>query len=364
MKLRSLLADKIFLVVVSALTIGGLVFLSSASVALSENKFGTIYYFSLRHIFAILIGVALFLVIQTVSYRFWKKLALPLMVFSILLLFVILFTSLGFRSGGATRWLSIGPIFFQPSEIAKISFVLFLAWWFDREKRVHSFLFGFLPVTLAVSVMGVLLMLQPDLGTFLIIATTALVMYFVAGGSIRYSALFITLGATAFLLLALFVPYRFDRIRVYLNPETELLGIGYQVRQAAIAIGSGGFWGAGYGSSFQKQGFLPEPIGDSIFAVVAEEFGFLRAMIILLLFLMLLWRGILAAGAAPDFFAKLVVTGIITSIVAQAFVNMGSISGLLPLTGVPLPFISYGGTSIVATFIGMGIVYQIIRKSS
>src|SRR3990167_8028080 len=309
MKLRSLLADKIFLFVISALTVGGLVFVSSVYVALSENKFGTIYYFSLRHIFAILTGAALFLAIQTVSYRFWKKIALPLMVLSIILLSLILVTSLGFRSGGATRWLSMGPIFFQPSEIAKISFVLFLAWWFDRKDRADSFLFGFLPTALMLSAMGALLMLQPDFGTFLIITATALVMYF-------------------------------------------------------IAIGSGGFWGAGYGSSFQKQGFLPEPIGDSIFAVIAEEFGFLRVMVIPLLFLMLLWRGILAACAAPDFFSKLVVTGIITSIVAQAFVNMGSISGLLPLTGVPLPFISYGGTSLVATFLGIGIVYQIIRKSS
>ncbi|KKW22184.1 MAG: Stage V sporulation protein E (Required for spore cortex synthesis) [Parcubacteria group bacterium GW2011_GWA1_51_12] len=364
MKLRSLLADKIFLMVVLALTVGGLVFLSSASVALSENRFGTIYYFSLRHIFAILVGAALFLAIQTVPYRFWKKLALPLMAFSIILLSLVLFTSLGFTSGGATRWLSIGPIFFQPSEIAKISLVLFLAWWFDRKNRADSFLFGFLPTALILSAMGTLLMLQPDLGTFLIIATTALVMYFVAGGSIRYTVLFLLLGVIAFASLALIAPYRFDRITSYLNPEADPLGKGYQVRQAAIAIGSGGFWGAGYGSSFQKQGFLPEPIGDSIFAVIAEEFGFLRAMVIPFLFLMLLWRGILAAGATPDFFSKLVVTGIITSIVAQAFVNMGSISGLLPLTGVPLPFISYGGTSLVATFLGIGIVYQIIRKSS
>jgi len=364
MKLRSLLADKIFLFVISALTVGGLVFVSSASVALSENKFGTIYYFSLRHIFAILTGAALFLAIQTVSYRFWKKIALPLMVLSIILLSLILVTSLGFRSGGATRWLSMGPIFFQPSEIAKISFVLFLAWWFDRKDRADSFLFGFLPTALMLSAMGALLMLQPDFGTFLIITATALVMYFVAGGSVRYTVLFLLLGTIAFASLAWIAPYRFDRITSYLNPEADPLGRGYQMRQAAIAIGSGGFWGAGYGSSFQKQGFLPEPIGDSIFAVIAEEFGFLRVMVIPLLFLMLLWRGILAAGAAPDFFSKLVVTGIITSIVAQAFVNMGSISGLLPLTGVPLPFISYGGTSLVATFFGIGIVYQIIRKSS
>src|SRR3989344_2262373 len=273
MKLRSLLADKIFLFVISALTVGGLVFVSSASVALSENKFGTIYYFSLRHIFAILTGAALFLAIQTVSFRFWKKIALPLMVLSIILLSLILVTSLGFRSGGATRWLSMGPIFFQPSEIAKISFVLFLAWWFDRKDRADSFLFGFLPTALMLSAMGALLMLQPDFGTFLIITATALVMYFVAGGSVRYTVLFPPLGAIAFASLAWIAPYRFDRITSYLNPEADPLGRGYQMRQAAIAIGSGGFWGAGYGSSFQKQGFLPEPIGDSIFAVIARGFG-------------------------------------------------------------------------------------------
>lgn len=362
-KLRSFFADKVFLALIALFTVSGLLLLSSASVALSERKFGTIYYFTFRQLFAVLIGLGLFLIIQLIPYNFWKRAALPLMIVSLALLVLVLISPLGVTFGGAKRWLQLGWVLFQPAELVKVSLTLFLAWWFDRTRRASSFLYGFFPVAAMIALVGTLLMLQPDLGTFIIIATTAFVIYFVAGASLRHAALLIGLGLAAFLALTWIAPYRLNRILVFLDPAADPLGIGYQARQAAIAIGSGGFWGTGFGSSFQKQSLLPEPIGDSIFAVIAEEFGFLRVALIVFLFLVFLWKGISIAKAAPDLFSKLAVTGIIASIVAQAFVNIGSISGLLPLAGVPLPFISYGGTSIIAIFVGLGIVYQISKKS-
>lgn len=180
----------------------------------------------------------------------------------------------------------------------------------------------------------------------------------------RQILLVIGVGLIAAVILARLAPYRVDRLTVFLNPETDPQGIGYQVRQAAIAIGSGGFWGVGYGTSRQKYDVLPEPVGDSIFAVIAEEFGFLGSLIVVTLYLLFLWRGLRIAKHASDSFARLLTVGIAGTISAQAFIHIGAISGILPLTGIPLPFISYGGTALVIMLSELGVMYQIAKNSS
>jgi len=207
------------------------------------------------------------------------------------------------------------------------------------------------------------IILQPDLGTAIVIIVSSFCIYLVAGGRMWHILACIALGIIAVAILASAAPYRLNRITVFLHPETDPQGIGFQVRQAAISIGSGGFWGTGYGSAQQKPSFLPEPIGDSIFAIIAEEFGLVGGFSLVILYFALFARGVGIIRRTDDSFAKLAATGIMASIVIQAFINIGAISGLLPLTGIPLPLISYGGTSLIMTFGALGIVYQIAKSA-
>lgn len=355
--------DPVFLGIVSVMLVGGLFLLSSASVDVSQKLYGSVSYIALRQAFAILIGLAVFFAAQAVPYQFWRRIAPAIALVSLILLVLVLIPSIGVELHGARRWISLGLFTFQPSELAKLGLIFGLGWWFERiGGRVHTFTYGIIPFLATMGVVGGLMAAEPDLGTLGIMIAVALALYFAAGARLREIGFLIALGLIALFVLAYLAPYRFDRLKVFFQRDIDPQGIGYQVRQASIAIGSGGFWGLGYGASQQKSSNLPEPVGDSIFAVVAEEFGFLGAATTVILFLSLLWRGALIARRAPSIFAKLLVIGVVTSLVSQAFINIGSISGLLPLTGVPLPFISYGGTSIVITLAGLGVVYRIAKK--
>jgi len=210
---------------------------------------------------------------------------------------------------------------------------------------------------------SIFLIMQPDIGSLGVIIATAGIMYFLGGGRISQIITLLVFGGVIFYFLVKTAPYRLSRILVFLNPGLDPQGIGYQINQAFIAIGSGGFNGLGFGKSLQKFNYLPEPMGDSIFAIFAEELGFVGAAVLIAVFCFLFWRGLLIAKKIPDIFGKLLAAGISTSIVTQAFVNMAAISGLLPLTGIPLPFISYGGTSIITTLIGVGILLNISKHT-
>lgn len=356
--------EPFFLTILLVLLVGGLFLLSSASVHLSQRLYGSISYMVFRQALAALAGIAGFFLVQFVPYKYWRMAALPFMAIALVLLVLVFVPGIGLELKGASRWIQTGFGTFQPSEIAKLALVIFLAWWLDRKKgQIGSFRYGFLPFLVIMGLVGGLVVFEPDLGTFGVMAGTALLMFFVGGGRVTQVGALVALVLIAAVVLSFITPYRMARVNVFLNPELDPQGAGYQVRQAAIAIGSGGFWGVGYGNSQQKYNYLPEPVGDSVFAIVAEEFGFLGAAAVILLFLLLLWRGMLIARRAPDMFAKLLVTGIVSSIALQALINMGSISGLLPLTGIPLPFISYGGTSLAITIASLGIVYQIAKQS-
>lgn len=357
--------DKPLLYITLLLFAGGFLILASASTAQSIRNFNSIEYYSLRQLFyGGILGILVFLITQWVPYRFWKKIALPLMILSFILLALLFIPELSLTFGGARRWLSLGPITFQPSEILKLSFIIYLASWLDaRRKDVSSFSYGFIPFSLMLSIVGMFLVMQPDIGTLGVIAGTAALLYFLGGG--RVSQIF-TMGALGLVILYFLVqlaPYRLNRILVFWNPGLDPQGFGYQINQAFIAIGSGGFWGLGFGKSLQKYNYLPESMTDSIFAIFAEEMGFFGVLLLIATFGGLLWRGMVIAKNTDDVFGRLLASGLVLGIMVQAFINMAAISGLMPLTGIPLPFVSYGGTSLVITLASMGILMNISKHT-
>lgn len=356
--------DPLFLFLILALLGGGLFLLSSASVAISERLYGSSFFITLRQGFAALMGLFGFFLFQLIPYRFWKRTGVFWGVATVGILALVLVPAVGLKLNGARRWIDTGFFSFQPSEIAKLSLIVFLAWWIDkRAARPAAWWYGFIAFVAMMGLIAALMIAEPDLGTFGVMASTALLMFFAGGARAKEIAGLLVLGLLALGLVSYLAPYRLDRLTVFLRPGTDPQGIGYQTRQAAIAIGSGGFWGTGYGASRQKYDILPEPVGDSIFAIVAEEFGFLGSVVILSFYLLFLWRGFSIARYAPDSFGRLVVIGITGAVVFQALIHIGAVSGILPLTGIPLPFISFGGTALVIMLTGLGIVYQIAKQS-
>ncbi|MBI2640134.1 MAG: putative lipid II flippase FtsW [Candidatus Sungbacteria bacterium] len=354
--------DRPLFTVILLLVFSGVLIISSASVVISDRNFGTTYYYTLRHLLSLGIGLCALFITSRLPYKAWRKLALLLMVISLVLTALVFFPGVGFRHGGASRWLDVGFFSFQPSEFLKIALVIYLASWLssrrDSPKDTYR---AFLPFVVILGIVSVLLVLQPDIGTLLVVAFTATALYFLGGGKVSQIVSLFVLGMLSLAALVQLAPYRLARFAVFLNPDVDPSGIGYHIRQALIAIGSGGFWGRGYGQGLQKYNYLPEPIGDSIFAIAAEEFGFFGVMVLIGFFVFFVWRSILIARSAPDTFSKLIVAGFAASIGFQAFINMGAISGLLPLTGIPLPFISYGGTALITTLFATGIVLNVSR---
>ncbi|MFZ2299954.1 MAG: putative peptidoglycan glycosyltransferase FtsW, partial [Candidatus Moraniibacteriota bacterium] len=264
---------------------------------------------------------------------------------------------------GAARWVEIGPVSFQPSEVMKLSIILYLAAWLSSKGKTKAadFFEGFVPFLAILSIVGFLIIKQPDTGTLGLIFLISLSIFFASGANLLHMAS-LFFGGLAFLaILIKIAPYRLQRFLVFVNPEYDPQGSGYHVTQALLAIGAGGVFGAGLGQSRQKFNYLPEPVTDSIFAILGEEFGLIGTVIVVMLFLFVAWRGLRIARLAPDEFGRLVAVGIVSWIVFQAFINMGAISGLIPLTGIPLPFISYGGTSLAVLLASVGILLNISK---
>lgn len=362
---KSQAIDRHLFFLVMGLFVAGLLILTSASLALSYRNFGSIGWYALRQLlYGGGLGLVAMVITSRVPYRLWRTWAFPLLLFSFVLLALLFVPQLGFSAGGATRWLRLGPVSFQPSELLKLAFVIYLASWLDaRRREVASVSYGMIPFAIMISVVGIFLVMQPDIGTLVVIVATAGLLYFLGGGKTSQVITLAFLAIAMLYLLIQLAPYRFDRIRVFLNPGLDPQGKGYQITQASIAIGSGGFFGLGFGKGLQKYQYLPEPMGDSIFAIFIEEMGFLGAVGLVGLFFLLFAKGCSVAKNAPDVFGKLLATGIIIGIMTQAFVNMAAISGLLPLTGIPLPFVSYGSTSLAVTLASMGIVMNISRHA-
>ena len=358
--------DYVFLWTLGILIVFGILMLSSASSDLGKIKFNdTFYYLKHQIYYGLFPGIVGFLIASFVHYKKWQTYALYLLIGSVIALLLV-FTPLGIHSGGATRWISLGPISLQPAELLKLTFILYMAAWLGgkRTKRQTSFKEGYLPFLAISGFIAALIFLQPATTTVVVIMLASLIVYFMSGARFRYIALTVVLGFLALAMLVMTTPYRAERVKNYFNPEkADILGKGYHLDQAQIAIGSGGIAGVGYGQSTTKYKFLPEPIGDSIFAVIAEEFGFVGSIFVLSAFVVLFTRGLAIANRCKDKFGQLAVIGIISVVAIQTFINIGSISGILPLTGVPLPFISYGGTALAIFLTMMGVVTNISKHA-
>lgn len=356
--------DYLFLSLLGALLVVGLIMLWSASTVESQQNFGnTSYYFTHQLMYGIGIGLLAMYILSRIDYHIWKKFIPFALAGTLIALILVKVPGIGFGANGATRWIDIGPLFFQPAEAAKLAIIMYLAGWMSERGHHKGFLQSVFPPVLVIGLYCLLILWQPDLGTMISLVLTAAIMIFVGGIRLRYFAWLTTAGVVVMLGLIKLEPYRVKRITAFLNRSVDPLGIGYQINQALIGIGSGGWFGYGYGESRQKHSYLPEAINDSIFAVMAEELGFLRVLVILLLFVAFIVRGIQLSYRAPDLFGKMLTVGIIGSIAAAAVVNISAITGLLPLTGIPLPFFSYGSSAMIVTLAGCGIVLNISRQS-
>ncbi len=358
--------DYLITVLFSFLVIFGLIILASASSHLGALQFDDGNYF-LKHqlLYGVSIGLVGFFLASRVYYGVYnnKIFGTAFLLFSLLLVLAV-FTPLGFTAKGATRWLDLGPFSFQPAEFLKLSLVLYLASWLAfKDHRQKSLFSGLLPFATVLAVVSGILVLQHSTSPVAILIGVSLIMYFMSGAKLRYLFGIVSAGIVILTLIIAITPYRAQRVLTYLNPEADVTGAGYQSIQAKTAIGAGGLSGVGYGQSIVKNR-LPEPIGDSIFAIAAEEFGFLGSSFLVFLFLALVIRMYVLASHMSDPFGRLVLIGFASIIGVQAFVNMGAMTGFLPLTGTPLPFISYGGTNLAVFMTLMGISVNISKHTS
>lgn len=356
--------DKTLLFAVMTLLVFGLAMISSAGIIYSQTRFGDGYYFFWHQfIYGVIPGSLALYFFQRVDYHLWKKFAVPAFLVSIVCLLLVFVPGVGSKVYGASRWLQLGPFSFQPSEMAKLAIIIYLAAWFESKggQKIKDIFEGLLPFLGIMGLIGFLIIKQPDIGTLGVIVLTCFVMFFVSGANLKHLFSMGIVGTFGLWLLIKLEPYRFDRISAFLDPGADPRGIGYQINQALIAVGSGGFLGLGLGHSRQKFNYLPEPVGDSIFAVIGEELGLLGGIFLIGLFVVFAMRGLKIAKSAPDVFGQLLATGITTWIILQAFINISANIALMPLTGIPLPFISYGGTSLVFLMSAVGILLNISK---
>jgi len=358
--------DYKFIITLALIVIFGLIMLSSASVSLAFEKFHDSYhYFKHQLIYGLIPGLFFLILFSFIDYRKWKKFSFGFLIFSIVLLIAVFIPRIGASYGTAKSWLDIYGLSFQPAELVKLTFLIYLASWLENkgQKKAGDYAEGLKPFLTVLAIIAFLLILQPDIGTMTIIILVSLVVYYVGGAKLFHLFGIGTALIIGLLMLIKVAPYRTARLMTFLHPELDPQGIGYHINQAFLAIGSGGFWGRGFGMSRQKFQYLPEVIGDSIFAIIAEELGFIFSVILVLAFIYLMYRGFKIAQNAPDNFAKLLVVGIMAWIIIQAFMNIGAMVGLLPLTGIPLPFVSYGGTALAVLMAACGIVINISRQT-
>ena len=358
-------SDRVFFYVILALLVFGLIMIASAGISYSKTRFDDSYFFFKRQLlYGFLPGLLVLYITQKINYHFWKKISVPLFVLSVVFLILVFVPGFGSKIYGASRWVQLGTFSFQPSEMLKFSLIIYLAAWLESQReRVSDFFEGLIPFLAIIGIVGFLLIKQPDMGTLSVTIFIAMSIFFVSGSKLSHLFFLGISGIVAFFALIKLESYRMDRFLVFLHPELDPRGVGYQINQALLAIGSGGLFGLGLGHSMQKFNYLPEPVGDSIFAIIGEELGLLGATLLIGMFVVLAIQGLKISKRTPDCFGRLVVVGVICWIVFQAFINIAAVSGLIPLTGIPLPFISYGGTSMVFLMAAAGVVLNISKYS-
>ncbi len=355
--------DKWFFGCVVLLTVAGFFIFFSASLGLLARDGARFSGVLVSQFSSLVLGVILFWCALRTPHKLFHKYSFYIFLVTLVFTALVFIPGIGVASGGAIRWIFIGPFSLQPAEFLKLGFIFYFAAWLSAIKtQVRSVFFGFLPLLVMMGLVGFILLKQPDTGTFATILGAGIAMFIAGGAPWKYV---LTLGAGAFsgvALLAIFRPYVRDRILVFFNPALDPQGAGYQISQSLIAVGSGGLFGRGFGQSIQKFNFLPEPTNDSIFAVFSEEFGFLGSAALVALFVLFAIRGLSLSRRAPDYFSRLTIVGIVILITGQAFLNIGSMLGMLPLTGLPLPFMSHGGTALMTTLFSVGLVLNMSRS--
>ena len=348
--------DPALIVIILLLVFLGILVLASVSASFSRAKTGsTLFFLNHQLLFGLLPGLILGIIAYALPLKFLKEKSPLLLLASLAAMGAVFLPVIGGSSGGAARWLFLGPFSFQPAELLKLAFIIYLAAWLDKKSLLG-------PFAIILGAVGFLLIAQPDIGTLIVLAAIACIMYFSAKTPLWHILALGGTGIAAILLLIKLAPYRLARLQVFLDPSLDPLGSGYQIKQALISIGSGGLFGRGLGLSVQKFGFLPQPMSDSIFAVFSEEAGFIGALFLVVLFLFFALRGYAVASMVEDNFPKLLAIGVVSWISIQAFVNIGALTGILPLTGIPLPFLSYGGSALVCELIGMGLLLNVSKE--
>jgi len=345
------------IIIVTVLIGIGLLMVYSSSGVPSAERLGDEFFFFRRQIIWVGIGLVMFCIGRFLKYQGLPKLSRPFLLFSIISLFLVFIPHLGHHVGGQYRWVRVGRFSFQPSEIAKFGIIFYAADFISR-KRCSS-LKDFIPLILIMVFIIGLIILQPDFGTAIIIAILMMLILFIAGLKLQYLLTLVVMAVPGLIYLIMRTPYRLNRVLVFLHPEYDPSGAGYQVSQAFIALGSGGLFGRGLGNGRQKLMYLPAAHTDFIFAIIGEELGFLGTITVVILFICLLWQGIKVARFARDLFGYYLAMGITFLINIQAVLNMGVVSGLLPNKGTPLPFISFGGTSLIVSLFSIGVLLNI-----
>lgn len=340
----------------------GVLMVYSAGAVLSYHKFDDSLYFAKRQLLFAVLGVLAMFWITRLDYTVFRKYATAGLIICFLLLIIVLIPGIGILRNGARSWLGIGAFSIQPSEFMKLALIVFLAHWLaDHQRYLTRFITGLLPPLAILTLAFGLIMLQPDLGTGTVLFATGLTMIFMAGMRIQHLLGMVGLGVIAFAALVISAPYRMQRITAFLDPWQDPLGSGYQIIQSLFAIGPGGLMGVGYGMSKQKHLYLPEPQTDFIFSVAAEELGFLGGGTIIVLFAILVWRGLYIAFNAPDLPGTLMAVGVTAMFGIQAIMNIGVVTGAFPVTGITLPLLSYGGSSLTLTLLAVGLLLNISR---
>lgn len=355
--------DKIFIISFLALLVSGLTVFVSASLGIyaKNNAQFTSIIFS-QIFFGLFLGLIGCFATSKIPYKFWQKYSFYLFLLSVIATLLVFIPGVGVTHGGATRWIYIFGMSFQPLECLKIGFIIYYAAWISGMRdKIGTIKYGLVPFIVLIGIIGAILLAQPDTDSFIIISVVGMAMYLIGGAKWRHIFSIVALGLIGLTVVVLMRPYLLSRIDTFMHPEKNPLGAGYQIQQSLIAVGSGEIFGRGLGQSIQKYKFLPESIGDAIFPIAAEEFGFVGSVIIVLLFIFFILRGLKLASAAPDVFSRLLVIGIVILIGIQSFLNIASMIGVIPLSGSPLIFFSQGGTALFFTLAEIGIIINISK---
>lgn len=366
MNRRSFSGDRIFFVIVVLLVVGGLAMFASAALGLLAREDGSPWRIATtQFVLGLLPGVIALLTLRFAPQKWIPLLALPAYIGSVLLTAAVFIPGLGETYNGATRWIDFGFATIQPGEFLKIGVILMLALYLSNARsKLGEIRHGLIPFLTIVGVPTLILLAQPNTSTVLVLGVTSVALYMLAGAPRRDFLILAGIALVGLTLLVLARPYLLERVMTYVDPARDSLGSGYQIQQSLIAIGSGQLAGRGFGQSVQKFNYLPEPAGDSVFAVVSEEFGFIGSVIIVLLFTAFAARGFFIAAEAGTAFGSLAVTGLTLVITLSAFLNIGAMLGVLPLTGLPLPFISHGGTALFTALASVGIILNVAANRS